>query len=202
MDIIQTITDQTKEILDVRITTSEELNLFREKFLGKDGLLKALSFEIKNIPAENRKDAGQMINQFKQLVESTYEAHKQTIDKAPKVIPFEKMGRRNKEQNPKSYEAPVWKTPAAEIKKDPIIPVAPLFGPSEKFWAMIDNKPVECHIGSVNIKHSINEFLITYDCYYSRSSMGIVVNGISDSGTITMKETQMFKTKELLLDTL
>ena len=56
-----------------------ELENFRIRFLGAKGILKQLSAEIKNVPPEQRKEAGQMLNAFKQLAEEKYDSYKESL---------------------------------------------------------------------------------------------------------------------------
>ncbi len=51
-----------------------ELEDFRIKFLGTKGLVKSLLGEMKNVPVDQKKEAGQMLNAFKQTAEAKYEA--------------------------------------------------------------------------------------------------------------------------------
>jgi len=55
---------------------ASELEDYRIRFLGAKGIVKLLAAEIKNVPAEQRKDAGQALNAFKQLAEGKYESFK------------------------------------------------------------------------------------------------------------------------------
>ncbi len=51
-----------------------ELENFRIRFLGTKGIVKLISGEMKNVPAEGRKEAGQLLNGFKQLAEAKFES--------------------------------------------------------------------------------------------------------------------------------
>ncbi len=53
-----------------------ELEQFRIRFLGTKGIVKQLSGEMKSVPPEGRKEAGQLLNAFKQLAEERYESFK------------------------------------------------------------------------------------------------------------------------------
>ena len=50
---------------------------FRIKYLGTKGLVKSLMGEMKNVAAENKKEAGQLLNEFKLFTEAKYEALQQ-----------------------------------------------------------------------------------------------------------------------------
>ena len=51
------------------------LEHFRIRFLGAKGLVKVLFGEMKNVPADQRKDAGQLLNAFKQEAEAIWERY-------------------------------------------------------------------------------------------------------------------------------
>ena len=46
---------------------------FRIKYLGTKGIVKAIMGEMKNVAAENKKEAGQLLNEFKIFTEEKYE---------------------------------------------------------------------------------------------------------------------------------
>jgi phenylalanyl-tRNA synthetase alpha chain len=48
------------------------LEAFRIKFLGTKGIVKALMGEMKNVPADRRRDFGQVMNAFKEIAEERY----------------------------------------------------------------------------------------------------------------------------------
>ncbi|GAA4464154.1 phenylalanine--tRNA ligase subunit alpha [Nemorincola caseinilytica] len=52
-----------------------DLEQYRIRFLGAKGIVKALAGEMKNVPAEERKEAGIMLNAFRQLAEAHYERY-------------------------------------------------------------------------------------------------------------------------------
>jgi phenylalanyl-tRNA synthetase alpha chain len=55
--------------------TAEDVEAFRIKYLGTKGIVKSLFGEMKNVPAESRKDAGQWLNAFKQRAEDLFAQH-------------------------------------------------------------------------------------------------------------------------------
>ncbi len=69
----------------VEIDSSESLEQFRIKYLGTKGLLKDLSGYLKEIPAENRKEAGMLLNQVKLKAESLFQRFQQTYSGAGKA---------------------------------------------------------------------------------------------------------------------
>lgn len=65
-----------QEIKDFTAKDNTELENFRIRFLGTKGIVKQLSAEMKNVPADQRKEAGQLLNSFKQVAEEKYESFK------------------------------------------------------------------------------------------------------------------------------
>lgn len=61
---------------------AEQLEQYRIKFLGTKGLVKQLSTEMKSVPPEARREAGQMLNGFKKLAEAKYESFAHLKDAA------------------------------------------------------------------------------------------------------------------------
>ena len=55
---------------------------FRIKYLGTKGQLKNLMGELKNVPVDQKKEAGQLLNEFKQFVEAHYETLKSNSSSA------------------------------------------------------------------------------------------------------------------------
>ena len=74
---MEQLTTYRKEIEGYEIANPQQLEEYRIKFLGTKGILKSLFGEMKNVPAERRKEAGQVLNEFKQLAEAKYEEAKQ-----------------------------------------------------------------------------------------------------------------------------
>jgi phenylalanyl-tRNA synthetase alpha chain len=78
-----------QEIKAINIANATELEDYRIRFLGAKGIVKMIFGEMKNVPAEQRKEAGQLLNAFKILAEEKYESSKgQQVDtksKGPSV---------------------------------------------------------------------------------------------------------------------
>jgi phenylalanyl-tRNA synthetase alpha chain len=58
----------------------DALEAFRIKYLGTKGLVKSLMAEIKNVPNEQKRAFGQLMNDFKQAAEAKYEALKEALE--------------------------------------------------------------------------------------------------------------------------
>lgn len=56
-----------KEIREAVVSSKEELEAFRIKYLGTKGLVKTIMGEMKTVAAEQKKAAGQLLNEFKVL---------------------------------------------------------------------------------------------------------------------------------------
>ncbi|MCY7292132.1 MAG: phenylalanine--tRNA ligase subunit alpha, partial [Ferruginibacter sp.] len=52
--------------------TAEEIENFRIKYLGTKGLLKSIMGEMRNVAPENKKEAGQLLNEFKVFTEEKF----------------------------------------------------------------------------------------------------------------------------------
>lgn len=76
-ELLQQIDVYKKEIEAIRISTSQELEEFRIKYLGTKGIVKGLFGELKAVPAEKKKEFGLVLNDFKQLAEAKYETAKE-----------------------------------------------------------------------------------------------------------------------------
>jgi phenylalanyl-tRNA synthetase alpha chain len=74
--VINNISEIIKEVKKKSLKTKEEAEAFRLNFLGKSGILNSLFNEFKNIPNQEKKEVGQMLNELKKLVkEKTTNTH-------------------------------------------------------------------------------------------------------------------------------
>ena len=69
----QTIDHILEEARQFKAGTLEEVELFRVKYLGKKGALADLFLKFKDLPAEEKRDVGQRLNQLKQFVSDKIE---------------------------------------------------------------------------------------------------------------------------------
>ena len=60
------------EIKGENPSIAEGIENFRIKYLGTKGLVKTIMGEMKNVAAENKKEAGQLLNEFKVFVEEKF----------------------------------------------------------------------------------------------------------------------------------
>ncbi|WP_447641097.1 MULTISPECIES: phenylalanine--tRNA ligase subunit alpha [Chitinophagaceae] len=75
--LLQQIEAHKQEIVAFNTDSSVSTEEFRIKFLGTKGIIKALMGEMKNVPVEKKKEFGQIMNEFKSLVEEKYNALKE-----------------------------------------------------------------------------------------------------------------------------
>ena len=78
--LMQQLDAYRKEIEGYEIANPQQLEEYRIKFLGTKGILKSLFGEMKNVPADRKKEAGQLMNEFKQFAEAKYENAKASTD--------------------------------------------------------------------------------------------------------------------------
>ncbi len=71
-----------QEILAFQPANAAELENYRIRFLGAKGILKQLFAEMKNVPGDQRKEAGLTLNSFRQLAEEKYESFKDLAEAA------------------------------------------------------------------------------------------------------------------------
>lgn len=79
-DIVQQI-EQYKAAIEVAAAPNKDaLEAFRIQYLGTKGLVKSLMGEMKNVPNEQKRAFGQVMNDFKQAAEAKYEALKEALE--------------------------------------------------------------------------------------------------------------------------
>jgi len=71
--LLQKIEDLKKEIAAFTAADDKQVDEFRIKFLGTKGIVKAIMAEMKTVPAEKKKEFGQILNEFKQFAEGKLE---------------------------------------------------------------------------------------------------------------------------------
>jgi len=71
----QQLAQLRQEIDSFAVTQAADAEAFRIRFLGTKGALKSVMGEMKNVAPEQRKEAGQLLNEFKAYAESIYQQH-------------------------------------------------------------------------------------------------------------------------------
>jgi phenylalanyl-tRNA synthetase alpha chain len=77
-DLIQKIETYKAEIAAFAAADEKSLEAFRIKWLGTKGLVKSIMGEMKNVPNEQKREAGQLLNEFKLFTEAKYNELKET----------------------------------------------------------------------------------------------------------------------------
>jgi phenylalanyl-tRNA synthetase alpha chain len=77
-----TVQKYLQEIEAITALNSEETENFRLRFLSKKGIVGELFEGLKNIPADQRKEAGQILNQLKNKAQEKYDILKAATDQA------------------------------------------------------------------------------------------------------------------------
>ncbi|TDH18351.1 phenylalanine--tRNA ligase subunit alpha [Segetibacter sp. 3557_3] len=75
-ELLQKIEGYKQEIEAAKVTNADELEAFRIRYLGTKGLVKSVMAEMKNVPADKRKEFGLLLNDFKQFAEDKLEGLK------------------------------------------------------------------------------------------------------------------------------
>ena len=84
LDKIKYLSD---EILSGKVTSEEELETFRLKYLSKKGLISELFEDFRNVPAEGKKEVGQKLNELKQKALEKYNSFKVQLQSTEDVFP-------------------------------------------------------------------------------------------------------------------
>lgn len=71
--IVQQIEAYKQEMQAYKAQNAEQAEAFRIKYLGTKGLLKQVMGEMKNVPNEQKKAFGQVLNEFKAFAEERYQ---------------------------------------------------------------------------------------------------------------------------------
>jgi len=78
-ELLPQIDTYKQEIAAFDAKTIEELEAFRIKFLGTKGIVKSVMSEMKNVPNENKKEFGLILNSFKVFAEDRYNTLKENL---------------------------------------------------------------------------------------------------------------------------
>lgn len=78
--LLQQIAAYKQEIESTPTNGADSLEAYRIKFLGTKGIVKNLFTEMKNVPAEQKKEFGLILNDFKQLAEAKYDTWKEQLE--------------------------------------------------------------------------------------------------------------------------
>lgn len=77
-ELTQKVEETRKQINEFTAADGDVAEAFRIRFLGTRGVIKAMMGEMKNVPADEKKEFGQLMNSLKMLAEEKWEALKQS----------------------------------------------------------------------------------------------------------------------------
>ena len=76
--------EQLKEgILNADISTKELLEQFRINYLGSKGVIKALYKDLKEVPNDQKREVGQLINNLREITEGRFTLQKEALEEGP-----------------------------------------------------------------------------------------------------------------------
>ena len=78
--MLEKIKELMKEAETFIANSKEEVEEFRIKLLGRKGIVKDLFADFKNVPAEQKKEVGQFLNDLRNLVETKVKEWKEKLD--------------------------------------------------------------------------------------------------------------------------
>ena len=80
--LLEQISQYRSEIGSYEITDAASLENYRVRFLGTKSIIKSIAGEMRNVPAERKKEFGQLLNELKELAEAKFEKSKQQLQPA------------------------------------------------------------------------------------------------------------------------
>lgn len=78
--MIEKIKGLLNEVDRVKVSTTEELESFRLKYLSKKGEISGLFADFKTVPVEQKKEVGQEINKLKQFAQQKFNELKEALE--------------------------------------------------------------------------------------------------------------------------
>ena len=80
MNLLDNINRIKEEVVSFKAATEVELEEFRLKYLSKKGQLNTLFDEFKTVAGEQKREAGQKLNELKNMLTDTFERYKLALD--------------------------------------------------------------------------------------------------------------------------
>ncbi len=77
--IFDKVKETLEEVIEAAPASTEELEQFRIRYLGSKNVIKSLFSEIRNVPNEQKKEFGQLVNELKQKAEIKYQELKDDL---------------------------------------------------------------------------------------------------------------------------
>ncbi|MDF0714974.1 phenylalanine--tRNA ligase subunit alpha [Muricauda sp. 334s03] len=84
--MIDTIKEHIAEVEKFTSNSTEEIEAFRIKYLGKKGLLNSFFAEFKNVPNEQKKDFGKVVNQLKNAATDKVNELKEALESQSEAV--------------------------------------------------------------------------------------------------------------------
>ena len=79
-NLLAQIKNLKEEIINFSSSDKNPAEIFRIQFIGSNGSVKAIMGEMRNVPAENKKEMGKALNELKLFAENKYEELKAATD--------------------------------------------------------------------------------------------------------------------------
>ncbi|MFP2995264.1 phenylalanine--tRNA ligase subunit alpha [Spongiivirga sp. MCCC 1A20706] len=83
--MLDTIKAHIAEVEQFTADTKEKVEEFRIKYLGRKGLIKEFFTEFKNVPVDQKKDFGQVVNTLQNLVKNKIEEAKSSLESSTEL---------------------------------------------------------------------------------------------------------------------
>ena len=80
--LISKVNEYKEEMSRVMVVNKEDLEAFRIKYLGTKGLVKTIMSSMKDVAPDKKKEAGQLLNEFKLYTETLYEELASSVETA------------------------------------------------------------------------------------------------------------------------
>lgn len=77
--LLKQIETYKNEMTEFTAADEKQAEEFRIRYLGTKGVVKAIMGEMKNVPAEQKKEAGQLLNEFKQFAEQRFQQLQESV---------------------------------------------------------------------------------------------------------------------------
>lgn len=91
--MLQKIKDLFQEVTTFSVNSADELESFRLKYLSKKGLISTLFEDFRNVPAAEKKEIGQRLNQLKQTAQEKYNSLKTEISPSEEATNADDLSR-------------------------------------------------------------------------------------------------------------
>lgn len=83
--LVQQLDIYKQEIISYNASNADEVEAFRIKYLGTKGIIKHAMGFMKDVPNEQKREAGQLLNEFKLMVEAKYESLKESFSASEQI---------------------------------------------------------------------------------------------------------------------